>query len=55
MSNYVGGGASSGDDANSNPGPDADEAQEQPTAEVQPAVGEPAADRGITDPSEISG
>ncbi|MEY9849348.1 hypothetical protein [Streptacidiphilus sp. MAP5-3] len=55
MPNWGGGGANSGDDADNNPEPDAEQAQEQPTAEEQAAVGEPALDRGITDPSEISG
>lgn len=54
MPGWGGGGANSGDDvenvgANNNPGPDIEQAEEQEVAEESPE------DRGITDPSEISG
>ncbi|MEY9849963.1 hypothetical protein [Streptacidiphilus sp. MAP5-3] len=54
MPGWGGGGANS-DDANNTPGPDTEQAQEQPTAEEQSVAGEAAPDRGITDPSETSG
>lgn len=54
MPQWTGGGANSGDDAestqaNNNPGPNSEQAEEQP------AVEETTEDRAITDPSEISG